>query len=85
MSVLYDYRFHPKMVFEGIWTLVLLTYAHLVYTSSSIVNCHQLGDKAVSSHVVFSCVDDIFCFHCSAGLSMVPFCAMNMNILDYHS
>ena len=42
-------RFHPKMVFEGIWTLVLLTYAHLVYTSSSVVNCRQLDGKMVST------------------------------------
>lgn len=36
------------MVFEGIWILVLLTYAHLVYASTSIVNCRELDGEMVS-------------------------------------
>jgi len=37
-------RFHSRVVFEGIWSLTLLTYSHLVYTSVSIVNCRHLGN-----------------------------------------
>ena len=44
-------RFHARMVFEGIWTLILLTYAHLVYASASIVNCRELDNELVSKQL----------------------------------
>lgn len=68
------------MVFEGIWTLVLLTYAHLVYTSASIVNCRELDNEMVSKLLYWLIV--LHCFPvCSIGSSMGLFNAMKMHIL----
>ena len=39
-------------MFEGVWSLTLLTYSHLVYTSVSIVNCRLLNGKMVSGPTV---------------------------------
>lgn len=58
------------MVFEGIWTLILLTYAHLVLTSTSIVNCRQLDDRAVSNYIAIT-LDYIIMCTCSFQLALV--------------
>ena len=47
-----------KFSWDGVWTLVMLQYSHVVYTSLSILNCpaipvYQGDDSGVSSLVMF--------------------------------
>ncbi|XP_065897579.1 uncharacterized protein [Dysidea avara] len=76
------YRKWRKTSWDGVWTLVMLTFSHLVYTSISILHCPSLEDDDGNKKLVWFVDGTVECFTGShAGLAAVAIIVLVFAVL----